>query len=540
VTETSEIHGGEVVVRSLKAHGVDVVFGLPGIHALAIYDGLRAHPEVRQIAVRHEQTAVYMADGYARVSNRPGVAILTTGPGTANAAGALGTAWWDSVPVLAVTSTIPSGLLGKQKGYLHEPKDQRALLESVTAHAVTVLRTEDIPAAVHEAFRSMLTGRPRPEAIEIATDMLTRRLDVEAVPWITEVSFQRPKPPAEAIARAADLLSRAERPVVWAGGGVNRSGAERELREVAERLGVPVVTTVQGAGAFPCDHPLSLGFRPTEPAVAELVAQGDALLAVGTKFAQGMTNSWSMKLPGRIVHIDIDPGEFDKNYPAAATVAGDARAALAALLEALPAGNRTPWTGDLAPFRERVEAEMRARGDAETASLQAIRRAVPRDGVIVWDQTKPAYWASRSFPVFEPRTFLYPGFGTLGFAFPTALGAKVAAGERPVVAVCGDGGFQYALAELATAVQFGIDVVVVMFNDGAWGILGDLQDRMFEGRRYAIELTNPDFMKLADAYGVRGQRLHGPDGLERAIRTAIDTGGVWLIEVQMAFRAPGR
>jgi acetolactate synthase-1/2/3 large subunit len=386
----------------------------------------------------------------------------------------------------------------------------------------------------------MLTGRPRPEAIEIATDMLTRRLDVEAVPWITEVSFQRPKPPAEAIARAADLLSRAERPVVWAGGGVNRSGAERELREVAERLGVPVVTTVQGAGAFPCDHPLSLGFRPTEPAVAELVAQGDALLAVGTKFAQGMTNSWSMKLPGRIVHIDIDPGEFDKNYPAAATVAGDARAALAALLEALPAGNRTPWTGDLAPFRERVEAEMRARGDAETASLQAIRRAVPRDGVIVWDQTKPAYWASRSFPVFEPRTFLYPGFGTLGFAFPTALGAKVAAGERPVVAVCGDGGFQYALAELATAVQFGIDVVVVMFNDGAWGILGDLQDRMFEGRRYAIELTNPDFMKLADAYGVRGQRLHGPDGLERAIRTAIDTGGVWLIEVQMAFRAPGR
>jgi thiamine pyrophosphate-dependent acetolactate synthase large subunit-like protein len=529
-----------VVVRSLKTQGVDVVFGLPGIHALAIYDGLRAHPEVRQISVRHEQTAVYMADGYARVSNRPGVAILTTGPGTANAAGALGTAWWDSVPVLVVTSNIPSALLGKQKGYLHEPKDQHALLESVTDHADTILRTEDIPRSIHEAFRRMSTGRPRPQAIEITTDMLTRRLDVEAVPWVTGASFRRPQPSPDDIARAADTLSRARRPVIWAGGGVNRAGAERELRQLAERLGAPVVTTVQGAGAFPYDHPLSLGARPTEPAVAELVAQGDVLLAVGTKFAQGMTASWSMHLPGTIVHIDIDPGEFDKNYPAAVKVAGDARAALAGLTEALPATPRAPWTGDLAPFRERVEAHEQERGDVETATLRAIRDAVPREGVIVWDQTKPAYWASRSFPVYQPRTFLYPGFGTLGFAFPTALGAKVAAGGRPVVAVCGDGGFQYALPELATAVQHGIDVITVLFNDNAWGILGDLQDRMFEGRRYAIELANPDFIKLADAYGVRGTRLHGPDGLARAIRHAIDAGGAWLIEVRMAFRAPGR
>lgn len=529
-----------MVVRSLKAHGVAVVLGLPGIHALAIYDGLRAHPDVRQIAVRHEQTAVYMADGYARVSNRPGVALLTTGPGTANAAGALGTAWWDSVPVLVVTSNIPSPLLGKQKGYLHESKDQRALLDSVTAHATTVLRTEDIPWAIHEAFRRMSTGRPRPEAIEIATDMLTRRLDIEAVPWVTHAAFQRPKPDSEGIAQAVDLLSKAERPVIWAGGGVNRSGAEKEVRQVAERLGAPVVTTVQGAGSIPYDHPLSLGFRPTEPAVAEVITQADALLAVGTKFAQGMTNSWSMKLPGALVHIDIDPEEFDRNYPAAVKVAGDARAALSALLDALPAKSQTPWTGDLTAFRERLEAQAAERGEAEIAALRAIRSAVPRDGVIVWDQTKPAYWAARSFPVYEPRTFLYPGFGTLGFAFPTALGAKVAAGERPVVAVCGDGGFQYALPELATAVQFGIDVVIVMFNDHAWGILGDLQDRMFEGRRYAIELRNPDFMKLAGAYGVRGLRIEGPEHLEPAIRNAIDAGGVWLIEVRMAFRAPGR
>ncbi len=516
------------------------MFGLPGIHALAIYDGLRAHPEIRQIAVRHEQTAVYMADGYARVGNRPGVALLTTGPGTANAAGALGTAWWDSVPLLVVTSNIPSAYLGKQKGYLHEPKDQRALLSSVADSAVTVTRTEDIPGAIHDAFRRMLTGRPRPQAIEIATDMLTRRLDVEAVPWVTDVSFSRPEPTSDAIERAAALLSRAERPVIWAGGGVNRAGAELELLQVAERLGAPVVTTVQGAGALPYDHPLSVGFRPTEPAVADLVGRGDVLLAVGTKFAQGMTNSWSMKLPDVIVHIDIDPGEFDKNYPAAVKVAGDARRALAALLRALPSEPRAPWAGDLAPFRSELEAKTAERGAVETAVLRGLREAVPRDGVIVWDQTKPAYWASRSFPVYEPRTFLYPGYGTLGFAFPTALGAKVAAGARPVVAVCGDGGFQYALPELATAVQFGIDVVVVLFNDDAWGILGDLQDRMFEGRRYAIELVNPDFVKLADAYGVRALRLDGPEGLERAVRSAIEQGGTWLIEVRMAFRPPGR
>lgn len=527
-------------MRSLKAHGVEVVFGLPGIHALAIYDGLRAHPEVRQIAVRHEQTAAYMADGYARVSNRPGVSLLTTGPGTANAAGALGTAWWDSVPLLAITSNIPSALLGKQKGYLHEPKDQRALLSSVTDSAATVTRTEDIPSAIHDAFRRMLTGRPRPQAIEITTDMLTHRLDVETVPWVTDTAFARPGPEAEEVVRAADLLSRGKRPVIWAGGGVNRAGAEEELRTAAERLGAPVVTTVQGAGAFPYDHPLSAGFRPTEPAVADLIAQADVLLAVGTKFAQGMTNAWSMKLPEAIVHIDIDPNEFDKNYRAAARVTGDAGASLARVLEALPATPRAPWAGDLGEFRQRLEARVTERGDLEAATLRAIREAVPPEGVTVWDQTKPAYWASRSFPVYEPRTFLYPGYGTLGFAFPTALGAKIAARGRPVVAVCGDGGFQYALPELATAVQFGIDVVVVLFNDDAWGILGDLQDRMFEGRRYAIELANPDFLKLADAYGVRAKRLHGPQGLERAIRSAIDEGGVWLIEVRMAFRAPGR
>lgn len=527
-------------MRSLKAHGVEVVFGLPGIHALAIYDGLRAHPEVRQIAVRHEQTAAYMADGYARVSNRPGVSLLTTGPGTANAAGALGTAWWDSVPLLAITSNIPSALLGKQKGYLHEPKDQRALLSSVTDSAATVTRTEDIPSAIHDAFRRMLTGRPRPQAIEITTDMLTHRLDVETVPWVTDTAFARPGPEAEEVVRAVDLLSRGKRPVIWAGGGVSRAGAEEELRTAAERLGAPVVTTVQGAGAFPYDHPLSAGFRPTEPAVADLIAQADVLLAVGTKFAQGMTNAWSMKLPEAIVHIDIDPNEFDKNYRAAARVTGDAGASLARVLEALPATPRAPWAGDLGEFRQRLEARVTERGDLEAATLRAIREAVPPEGVTIWDQTKPAYWASRSFPVYEPRTFLYPGYGTLGFAFPTALGAKVAAGGRPVVAVCGDGGFQYALPELATAVQFGIDVVVVLFNDDAWGILGDLQDRMFEGRRYAIELANPDFLKLADAYGVRAKRLHGPQGLERAIRSAIDEGGVWLIEVRMAFRAPGR
>lgn len=536
-----EVHGGEIVVRTLTTLGVDTVFGLPGIHALAIYDGLRAHPEVRHVMVRHEQTAAYAADGFARVTGRPGVCITTTGPGAANSAAAMGTAYADSVPLLNIMSTVPADLLDKQKGYLHEAKDQFGLFAALTSWNGRVVRPQDIPAAIARAFEVMRTGRPGPTAIEIATDALTQRLDVESVPWLTEAPrWEAPVPAPEAVQRAVDLLARAQRPFIWAGGGVNRSGAWDDLRRLAERLGAPVATTIQGSGAIPADHPLAAVYRPFERPLAALIAESDVLLAVGTRFTHSQTGGWRMKLPRQLIHITIDPADVGRNYPAEVAVVGDARRSLAAILAALPGSGgeaRACWV-DLGPVRDAIAAQNRDRGPAEAAVMDVLRSVPDRDAVFVLDQTKPAYWMARAFPVYAPRTLIYPGYGTLGFAFPTAFGVKAALPDRQVVCVCGDGGFQFALPELATAVQFGINFVVVLFNDNQYGVLGDLQDMMFEGRRHSIDLVNPDFERLTQSYGLRYARAERPEDLAAALDTALHADRLTVVEVPMAFSRP--
>ncbi len=536
-----EVTGGEAVVRTLKALGVDTVFGLIGVHALPIYDALYQHPEIRHIGVRHEQTAAFMADGYARVTGRPGVCITTTGPGAANTAAAMGTSWWDSVPVLNLMSQVASDMVDRNKGVLHEPKDQLGMFRALTKWNARVTRVEDIPSTLHRAFRSLIAERPRPIQIEVCTDVLNARVDSESVPWLTDKpSFDPPKAEPDLVDHAAAVLARAERPVLWAGGGANHAGASHELVQLAERLQAPVLTTVQGAGAIPYDHPLSLGFRPGDRRITDLLEGADALLAVGTKFVARATGHWTHSLPRQRIHVDNDPEEIGKNNPASHALVGDARQVLRQLLHALtvPAG-RTCWAGDVSAIRGDIEARVSERGALEMSVLHELRRTVQRDAILVWDQTKPAYWASRSFPVLEPRTFLYPGYGTLGFAFPTALGAKVGQPERQVVCVCGDGGFQYALPDLATAVQFGINVVVLLFNDNAFGILKDLQDLSWQGHHYAVDLVNPDFARLAELYGLRGVTLEGPEGLGRALRDALHADRTTVIEVRMEFRRPG-
>jgi len=535
-----EVTGGEVVVRTLQAHGVDVVFGLPGVHALAIYDALYAHPEVRHFAVRHEQTAAYMADGYARVTGRPGVCITTTGPGAANTAAAMGTSYFDSVPVLNVTSQVASDVADRDKGALHEPKDQLGLFRALTKWNARADGIEAIPGALREAFRTMLADRPRPTQVEVCTDHLAGKVDTEAVPWVTPSQpFPRQAAEPALVEEAARALASAEAPIIWAGGGVNRAGTWEELARLAEVLQAPVVTTVQGQGAIPYDHPLALGHRPSDRAFTPLMERSDLLLAVGTRFAAGQTANWELKVPSLLIHVDIDEAEIGKSYPATLGLVGDARLVLGQLLEAL-GGHRatTCWAGDVAALRSQAAANFRTAGPREMAVLHDIRQAVPHDAVVVCDQTKPAYWAARSFPVYEPRTFLYPGYGTLGYGFPAALGAKVGAPDRQVVCITGDGGFQYALPELATAAQFGINVTILLFNDGGYGILRDLQDMSFEGHRYAVDLLNPDFGRLSEAYGLGHIGLDGPDGLGPALRRALESDRTTVVEVRMEFRRP--
>jgi thiamine pyrophosphate-dependent acetolactate synthase large subunit-like protein len=538
-----EVTGGEVVVRTLKAHGVDVVFGLPGVHALAIYDALYAHPEVHHIAVRHEQAAAYMADGYARVTGRPGVCITTTGPGAANTAAAMGTAYFDSVPVLNVMSQVPSNLVDRDKGALHEPKDQLGFFRAVTKWNARAGGIEDIPAVLHEAFRTMLVERPRPTQVEVCTDHLAGKVDSEAVPWVTPSQpFPRRAAAPSLVEEAARALASAEAPIIWAGGGVNRAGASEELARLAEALHAPVVTTIQGMGAIPYDHPLALGYRPYDRALTPLMEGSDLILAVGTRFAAGQTANWNVKLPARLIHIDIDEGEVGKSYPATLGLIGDARLVLGQLLQALGrprAGRRTKcWAGDVAALRSLMAGNFKADGPREMAVLNDIRRTVERDAILVWDQTKPAYWAARAFPVYEPRTFLYPGYGTLGYGFPTALGAKAGMPGRQVVCIVGDGGFQYALPELATAAQFGINVTVLLFNDAGYGILRVLQDMDFQSHYYAVDLLNPDFGRLTEAYGLPYVLLKDPDGLAPALKRALESDRTTVVEVPMEFGRP--
>jgi thiamine pyrophosphate-dependent acetolactate synthase large subunit-like protein len=536
----AEVTGGEVVVRTLQAHDVDVVFGLPGVHALAIYDALYAHPELKHITVRHEQTAAYMADGYARVTGRPGVCITTTGPGAANTAAAMGTAYFDSVAILNVMSQVASNLVDRDKGALHEPKDQLGFFRAVTKWNARASGIERIPAVLHQAFRTMLVERPRPTQVEVCTDHLAGKVDSEAVPWLTAPqSFPLRAAEPALVEEAAHALASAEAPIIWAGGGVNRAGAWEELARLAEALQAPVVTTIQGLGAIPYDHPLALGYRPYDRTLTPLVERSDLLLAVGTRFAAGQTANWNLKLPARLIHIDVDETEVDKSYPATLGLIGDARLVLGQLLEALSSHRATAcWAGDVAALRSQMADNFKAAGPHEMAVLDDIRQAVDRDAIIVCDQTKPAYWAARSFPVYEPRTFLYPGYGTLGYGFPTALGVKVGMPGRQVVCIAGDGGFQYALPELATAAQFGINVTVLLFNDSGYGILRVLQDMDFQSHYYAVDLLNPDFGRLTEAYGLRHIGLNAADGLGPALRRALESDRTTVIEVPVDFGRP--
>jgi thiamine pyrophosphate-dependent acetolactate synthase large subunit-like protein len=536
----AEITGGEAVVRTLIAHGVDVVFGLIGVHALPIYDALFKHPELRHISVRHEQSAAYLADGYSRASGRPGVCVTTTGPGAANTAAAMGTAYSDSVPILNITTQIPSDLVDKGRGFLHEAKDQLGLFRALTKWNARVDRIQDIPSVIHEAFLAMAEGRPRPTHVEFCADVLAATADEQAISWVSgSLPENRPGDDRNKIAEAARMIAASQAPVIWAGGGVIRSGAAEELVRLAETLQAPVVTTVQGNGAIPYDHPLAVGYRPAQAAVSSLLAKSDLLLAVGTRFPAMQTLTWTLALPKRLIHVDIDEGEIGKNYPAALGLVGDAKAVLRQLLDSVPSLSRAScWAGSVSDIRAKIAAEMKSNALAEMGLLEVIRGSIDRDAIVVCDQTKPAYWASGAFPVFAPRTFLYPGYGTLGFGFPAALGAKIAAPDRQVICLCGDGGFQYALPELATAAQFGVNVTVLLFNDSAYGILKDMQDGAYGGRHYAVALVNPDFPRLVESYGLRCESLDGQEGLEGALKDALAADRTTVVEIDTSVARP--
>ncbi|HYY76286.1 MAG TPA: thiamine pyrophosphate-binding protein [Gaiellaceae bacterium] len=503
--------GGRLVAESLEALGAEVCVGVPGVHALAVWEGLRA-TDVRTIGFRTELNAGFAADGYARVSGRPAPLLLSTGPGALMSLAALMEAASSHVPIVTVASQIPSDLLGAGRGYLHELADQLASFAPVVKWAARAESAEEIPELLAEAWRRSLTPPSGPVFVEIPVDCLGGETSVSPPKNLETAPTAPPLPDVD---EAARLLAHARRPAVWAGGGVLRAGAWKELAKLAHRLDAPVATTYMGKGAFPEDDPLSAGCACDEGAFRELVEDADVLLCAGTELGAETTQQYGLAFSGQLVQIDAAPERIGATYPALGLV-GDAKAILAALLERVEAG-RGDGVGRAAAVRRRIEAGLdEQRHELERGLLRTIREALPRDAVHAWDMTILAYWAAAHFPALEPRRFLYPlGSGTLGYAWPAALGASLALPGTPVLAVAGDGGVLYGLQELAVARQHGLGAVLLVVDDGGYGILREYQRDSF-GETTSVDFAGPDFVALARAYGVRAESTT-PDRLGDAL-----------------------
>ncbi|MFO1540226.1 MAG: thiamine pyrophosphate-binding protein [Chloroflexota bacterium] len=526
---------GEAVAATLVAHGVTDVFGIPGVHTLGLYDGIAQRPELRHIVTRHEQGAAFAADGYARVSGRPGVACVTTGPGAFNALTAIAEAWADSSRVLLLAGQVATGELGRRTGVLHETPDQAAGFRAVTAFTGEPRTAPALPAAVSDGFRAMSAARHRPAYVELPNDLLRSPLP-DFVPAVRQLP-PPPTPDVGAVRRAAAALRTARRPLILLGAGVTVARAGDALRRLAERLGAPVLPTGPAMGTLPDDHPLCGDFvSGANPAHAALFAEADVVLAAGAHLGFNSTAYWTVPLP-RLIHLNIEPEVIGRSYPAEVALAGDALAGLRALLDEIGPGTPVADPGWGAERAARARRELRATFRPEVARIDramlAARRELPRDSVVCHDAAAFNFWSAYAWPAYRPAGSLWPwGSATLGFALPAAIGAAVAmGGTTPVVAACGDGGFLFTAAELATAVMQSLPVIVLVHNDAGFRSIGHHQERHYGGRLIGTELRNPDLVAFARSFGAAAERVADIADLPGAVGRAVAWGGPAVIEI---------
>jgi acetolactate synthase-1/2/3 large subunit len=492
--------GGHLVVDCLEAAGVQAVFGVPGIHALAIWDGL-ADSSIRNVGMRTELAAGFAADGYARAGSRPGVLLTTTGPGSFVAACALMEARTSYVPLVNIVSQVPRDVIGSGRGFLHELTTQSQVLSSLAKWHAVAGSAEQLPELIAEAFRQATSAPSGPVVLEVPVDVLEGATGVMAPAMLEVRPVALPAPDPALLAEAAALLEAAERPVLWAGGGVLRAFGSAAFRALAERLDAPAATTYMGKGAIPGDHPLAVGSACDEGAFQELLRTADVVLAIGTELGAETTDQWALQFEGRLIQVDARPEHLGATYEGLG-IAGDARAVLESLAT-LVTEHRGDGAARVAAVHERIGAGLASQGrDAELHLLADLRAALGRDDVLACDMTLTGYLAAPFLDVYAPGTFLYPlGSGTLGYAWPAAIGAKVARPDANVLAVHGDGGVLYSVLELLSARQHGIGAKLLVVDDGGYGILRVYQDGAY-GRTHGVDLAQPDFPALARSLGV--------------------------------------
>jgi 5-guanidino-2-oxopentanoate decarboxylase len=528
---------GGYLVELLAKNDIDTVFGIPGVHNLELYRGLTAST-LRHVLVRHEQGAGFAADGFARLSGRAAAAFVISGPGLTNIMTAVAQAYSDSVPLLVVASAPVRASFAKQWGVLHELGDQAALASGVFGVARSAHSAEDVRDHLRLCLASLRTGRPRPAYLEIPLDVLAEETSLEALRF--EAAPLQPQANRDQIDAAVRLLAVAERPIIIAGGGARRAGAE--LHRLVETLDCPLVTTAAGKGVLAESHPANFGASLPYRPIQQLIADADVVLAVGTEMAETDVY-FATKLPlgGLLIRIDVDPVKLSDQYAADVRIWSDAQTALHSINEALAnaageaaqAAPRAGWRtsmGGAAKIRAEIESGLDSKARAQWSALRAIKAALPWDGVVFSDMTQIAYFGNYAYPVENPGQWFHPsGYGTLGFALPAALGAKIGSPARAVIALAGDFGLQFTQQELMTAVESGLSLPIVVWNNSA---LGQIRDDMVAAGipQLGVIGRNPDFVALAKACGAEAYRVRDPAALTEAIRTALSQAGPTLIE----------
>jgi acetolactate synthase I/II/III large subunit len=523
----SSTSGGEAIVQGLVAHGVDTVFGLPGAQIYGLFDAFH-QAQLKVIGARHEQACGYMAYGYARSSGKPGVFSVVPGPGVLNAGAAMLTALGSNEPVLCLTGQVPSAFIGKGRGHLHEMPDQLATMRTFVKWAERIEYPDAAPSLVSRAFQEMMSGRRGPVALEMPWDVFTQRAQIgSSKPFDL---LPAPQPDPDRIKAAATLISASRTPMIFVGSGA--IDAADEILELAELIDAPVVAFRSGRGIVSNAHELGLSMA----SAYKLWPQTDLMIGIGTRMELPASFRWPFQPAGlKSIRIDIDPSEV-RRLSIDASVVSDAKAGTRDLLAAVRKQGYVKTSGRRAAIREVSATTLKEIQSVQPqmAYLNILREVLPANAIVTDELSQVGFTSWYGFPIYQPRTFITSGYqGTLGSGFPTALGAKVAHPDRPVVAITGDGGFMFGVQELATAVQFGIGVVTLVFNNNAYGNVRRDQRERFDGRVVASDLVNPDFVKLAESFGVGAARVTAPDQFRAALEKALADGGPYLIEIEV-------
>ncbi len=529
-------NGSEALWECLVREGVDVIWGYPGGAALPLFDALAKYPQIHHVLVRHEQAAAHAADGYARASGRPGVCVVTSGPGATNLVTGIATAMLDSVPVVALTAQVADSVIGTDA---FQEINITGITLPITKHNYLVRQSKDLVRVLREAFFLARTGRPGPVLVDLPKDILLGECEFHYPDRVVRPGY-RPvvRSAPYQIERAAQVIANARRPVILAGHGLHVSRAWDELRLFAERINAPVVSTLLGLSALSADHPLCLGMAGMHGvAWANLAAQNaDLLIALGMRMDDRFTGSLPHFAPqAKLLHVDIDPAEIGKRVPASVPIVGDVRIVLEALTAALPELDHRDWLTQVDAWRARHPLEIHAPGPLPPQEIiRALHRVTSGEGVLISDVGQHQMWVAQHYHFRRLNSFFTSGgLGTMGYSLPAALGVQVAHPNDPVWVVVGDGGFQMNLQELATIVQERLPIRIVIMDNGYLGMVRQWQE-LFHGARYiGTPISGPDFVQLAASYGIPARRVNATDDLEEAFTLAREASGPFLLDCKV-------